>query len=431
MPTTAVLALAAAVAIPSPLSLRQALELNQRQGFDVRMAELAVGGAAGDVRAAHGFSNPVFIFGQSKARHFGIHDPAAVPAENPVATDRGWTWGISDTALFDALVGKRFLRQDVAEAGLSAATSNHEDAKRLAAFAVKQAYAQALLAQATLELQTSVSGSYQHTVQLTQSRYTSGAISEIDLAKIQTAQMEVNQAEDVARQQFLQAKAQLAFLMGSRDGSESGAASFQLEGDLVKTPKMRPQPLSELLRLAKDKRPDLHSAQANKARADAALRLAERQRVPDITLAYSYTELGQYQNAITPPTMQLSISAAIPVLYQQQGEIQRASHDRAAAEVNAAKADASLANDVVQARLAVDTTRQLVERMEKGLLERAQKARDLTEATYQKGAATLLDFLDAERTFIAARLEYLTDLQNHRIAIAQLEQAVGIDLSQP
>ena len=46
---------------------------------------------------------------------------------------------------------------------------------------------------------------------------------------------------------------------------------------------------------------------------------------------------------------------------------------------------------------------------------------------YRKGAASLLEFLDAERTYIATNLEYLTDLTQYWTALFQLEQAVGVE----
>jgi cobalt-zinc-cadmium efflux system outer membrane protein len=235
---------------------------------------------------------------------------------------------------------------------------------------------------------------------------------------------------DSARQQLVQTKAQLAFLIGCRgDLDLARLAGYELAEDLETQAAPPLPPPRDLLERAMAARPDLRAAKANKEKADANVDLARRQRIPDIAINYQYTEVGQYAGAATPPTMQLGIAAAIPVFYQQQGEILRAAHDDEAAGVAVEKAASQVANDVAQASAGVEAARQLVVRMEGGLLARAQKARDLLKITYEKGAASLLDYLDAERTFIATRLEYLTDLQNYRIAVAQLEQAADVDLS--
>ncbi len=74
------------------------------------------------------------------------------------------------------------------------------------------------------------------------------------------------------------------------------------------------------------------------------------------------------------------------------------------------------------------SSRKLVERMEGRLLERVKRARDLVSLQYQKGAASLLEYLDAQRTFIANNEEYLQDLASYWAAVYQLEAAVGMDL---
>ena len=56
------------------------------------------------------------------------------------------------------------------------------------------------------------------------------------------------------------------------------------------------------------------------------------------------------------------------------------------------------------------------------------RTRDLVEVQYQKGAASLLEYLDAERTYIGTMVEYLNDLASYWVSVFQLEQAVGVEL---
>ena len=64
-------------------------------------------------------------------------------------------------------------------------------------------------------------------------------------------------------------------------------------------------------------------------------------------------------------------------------------------------------------------------RSQRELLAAARTARDIVHLQFTKGSATLMDYLDAERTFIAANQEYYQDLANYWTAVFQLEQAVG------
>jgi len=67
---------------------------------------------------------------------------------------------------------------------------------------------------------------------------------------------------------------------------------------------------------------------------------------------------------------------------------------------------------------------------ESTLLERARKARDLVQVQYEKGAASLLDLLNAQRTYTATHGEYAQDLANYWIAVSLLEQATARELKQ-
>jgi outer membrane protein TolC len=89
------------------------------------------------------------------------------------------------------------------------------------------------------------------------------------------------------------------------------------------------------------------------------------------------------------------------------------------------RALAQLAADVGTARSALIVTRRLVDRMQARLLDRARRARDLVRVQYEKGAASLLELLDAQRTFAQIHAEYLQDLHDLWLANFRLLAAVG------
>ena len=60
-----------------------------------------------------------------------------------------------------------------------------------------------------------------------------------------------------------------------------------------------------------------------------------------------------------------------------------------------------------------------------GYLNVAQQSRDITEYSYKRGAASLLDFLDAERSYRATQLAYRQSLASYLTAVEQLREAVG------
>ena len=60
-----------------------------------------------------------------------------------------------------------------------------------------------------------------------------------------------------------------------------------------------------------------------------------------------------------------------------------------------------------------------------GYLKQAQDSRDISEYAYKRGAASLLDFLDAERSYRSVQLAYRQALASYMTAVEQLKEAVG------
>ena len=420
-----------AVQLPYLLHLEDALQIFRQRGLDLLIADAAVQSAEADARAARALPNPALTLGYGRSFAKQLGDPQADPP-----TSDSWVWlkdpvlsaGLSDqAALFTIIFGKRGLRSDVAEAALGAARLTRSDAQRTLESQVKQQFLQTLIARDTLKFAREVQGTSAHTLELIQTRYNAGAISEADLARIRTAKLESDQAVDTTLQNYRAAQVALAFLLGVR----SSVPDFEVDepallhysapttlGNLSK---------ETLLQNAFENRPDLRAIKFQQQRAESSIALAKRLVVPDIALNLAYTQQGTVEGvAITPPTVTFSISAPLPILYQQQGEIQKAEADYRTQSLQYAKLQATVASDIETAHVAFTSAEQLVKRMESGgLLESARRARDLVSIQYQKGAASLLEFLDAQRTYIGTNVEYLQDLTLYWTAVFKLEQAVG------
>ncbi|HZL17824.1 MAG TPA: TolC family protein [Polyangia bacterium] len=416
----------AEVVIPPALSLDQALALFRQHGFDLLIADAQVESAGGDVTAAGAIPNPTASGGFYRS-FFNDH---AYDSHN------GWSVGLADSnAIEDTLSGKRHLRARVAEAALAAARMQRVDAQRTLELQVKQGYFAALVATAALEFARQVAVTADDTFQLNQVRYKSGAISEVDLSKTETAKLEADQAVDSALSTLRQSKVALAFLLGQRHGFSDFAVDREQLRFAVPAG-LKDATAERLIDRALQARSDLRALTAQRERAGSGLALARRLRFPDIGVGAEYQRQGSGDTppgapqAITPPTLELSLTAALPLLYQQQGEIRKAEADVRTQDLQLAKIKAQVVADVETAFGSYQASRRLVERMEGRLLDRAHRTRDLVELQYKKGAASLLEYLDAQRTYIAINLEYLQDLSGYWGAVFQLEAAVASELTQ-
>jgi cobalt-zinc-cadmium efflux system outer membrane protein len=414
--------------LPPALDLDTALKLVRERGLDVLAAEAGAQGAEGDLHAAAAIPNPTLSATYGRSAFFGGCNDATGNA-CPSIPEPALSAGLSDNAaLFDVFIGKRRLKRDVARAALAAARLQRDDALRNLEGQTKAAFVQVLVARDTLRFDEEVAASQRHAATLSRARFENGAISEADLARIDTAALEAEQAVDGARSDLRSAQVALAFLLGVRGAvPEFDVVAGPLEGSAV--PGALASATREgLVARALDGRPDVLAARRQAERAGVAVTLAGRQRIPDVTLSFDYAQQGTTPSAVTPPTFTVGLSLPIPLFYQQQGEIRRAEADRSAQSLAVARAEATAVTDVETAWAVYVAARARVQRMEGGLLERARTARDLVTIQYQKGATSLLDLLDAQRTFIATRVEYLQDLGAYWTAIFKLEQAAGVAL---
>ena len=413
---------AAEADVPKKLSLDKALEIFHARGYDLLVAEAAVLSAEGDESIAGAVPNPSFTGSVGSLLNY---DPKACP--DNTCSRYSFGVGVSDNgAVFDSLSGKRGLRLKVARKALAAAKMNKVDAQRVLDLQVKQQYLLLAYTQAALKFSKEVQVSAEKNLDFNKAR-SPGKIDEGMLARIETQKLESDRAVENAQLAVKQARVSLAFLLGVR----TTVPELEAEGDPLKY--AEPKPLTtasedSLLKEAFTHRPDLLATGFLKERAEAAIASAKRLRFPEVALFAQYNQTGSGQSAVQPPTITIGLTITLPTFYQYQGEIKKASADLTVQSVTEKKLQGQILSDVTNAYDTYLTNKKLVELMEKSLLDRAKKARDITEAQFAEGKALLTDYLDAQRTFIATNVEYLQDLQNYWTAVFQLEQAVGMDL---
>lgn len=413
-------------ALPERMTLEQALTLLRTHGLDLLTAEAAITSAEGDVEAAGAIPNPALALGYGRSFLYGrCTNDAGVRVACPTYPPQ-YSASLSDSgALLDGLSGKRGLRSRVAREALAAARLSRADALRGLEGQVKQQFVQVFLAARSVEFARDVAAAEARTTELMQARYDAGAISEADLARVQTAKLEADQAVDQAIAALRGAQVGLAFLLGVRGRVPDFEVVDDRLGRSQPPGRLERETGEALLATALRVRPDVLAARRQEERARAGVDLALRQRFPDVSLSVGYAQEGTTPSAVSPPTWSVALSFPLPLFYRQQGEIRRAEADQATQSIAVAKAESTVVSDVESAWAAYVAARALVRRMEGGLLERSKTAFDLVTIQYRKGAASLLDYLDAQRTWIANREEYLQDMASYWQAIFRLEQAVG------
>ncbi len=89
------------------------------------------------------------------------------------------------------------------------------------------------------------------------------------------------------------------------------------------------------------------------------------------------------------------------------------------------EASQQVLTDVVEAYDALHSNDEIIQLYRGGYVDQAKESRDITEYAYKRGAASLLDYLDSERTYRANQLAYRQALASYDTALEQLRQATG------
>lgn len=308
---------------------------------------------------------------------------------------------------------KRQHRLQAAKDATAVTRSQVDDNERSLSFSVAQQFINVELAESTLELANQDLKSFQSTVDIAEARYKAGDIGENDLLKIKLQMLQFQ--TDVS-------SAQLARVQGLSDlrqllGYESITADYDVSGAFDY------QPVKGILEdfeaKALQSRPDLRAAELGVAAANSQLQLQKAIGKRDVTGQASYTHLG-YSNDVS-----LFGQIQMPIFDRNQGEIARAGFAITQAEELRNSTNGQVLTDVRDAFENLRTNDKVVGLYRSGYLDEAQQSREISEYAYQHGAASLLDFLDAERSYRATQLAYRQALASYLLAFEQLRQAVG------
>jgi cobalt-zinc-cadmium efflux system outer membrane protein len=153
--------------------------------------------------------------------------------------------------------------------------------------------------------------------------------------------------------------------------------------------------------------------------AQSQYELARANGKRDLTTTWDYTHVS----ALNSASMLFNIE--IPIFNRNQGEIARTRYAIDQSQENKTATQETVLTDVTTAYEAAKEGEIVVKLYQSGYLKQAQDSRDISEYAYRRGAASLLDFLDAERSYRATQLAYRQSLATYMLALEQLREAVG------
>ena len=368
--------------------------------------------AAGKVKSSL-FPNPVFELEGATGKLSGS------PSENRLSV------GVSQEFL---TMGKRGKRLQVAEKEADGFDRQIDNSGRLLIEEVKTTFNEMLLAEKRAELAERSTALNTQLLDITKQRFESGDIPELEvnLARVEVARSEGRKIE--AEREVYPLKARLLTLMGLPSDAK---ASFS--GDLEVKPYAKD--MEELKRVALARRPDLKALEAEKAKIDAEITLAQAERIPNVTAGLGYqrentaievagNEVKDRDNLIS-----LKVSIPIPLFDRNQAGIQEARARKGSAESRYLFARRTIEREVEAAYARLTATEKSLSIYREDIIPQLEENLKLIQEAYKLGEVGILTVIEEVKKFSEVNEAYLTAQYDHQIALVKLDAATCADLA--
>ena len=327
---------------------------------------------------------------------------------------------IDNTAEFDLGVSylfergkKRQHRMQAARDATAVTRAQVSDTERTLEYNVATDFINVELAESTLEVANEDLKSFENTVRITEERYKAGEIGFDDFLKMKLQLLQFQMDVSQAKLGQVQGLSDLRQLLGYESVSENYdlASSFDYQA--------MNGGLEDLQSMALKSRPDLEAARLSVTSANSQFQLQKSIGKRDVTGQFNYTHVSALNQIALYGSVQL------PIFDRNQGEIKRAGFAITQAQEQQLYSNGQVLTDVRDAYEGLRANNEIVGLYRAGYLQAAQQSRDITEYAYRHGAASLLDFLDAERSYRATQIGYRQSLASYLLSLEQLRQAVG------
>ncbi len=310
---------------------------------------------------------------------------------------------------------KRELRLQSAKLGTAIALSQKDDSERTLMFSLRDAFIRALTAKATLALTKENLDYYDKLLNINSERFKAGAIAHVDYQRLELQRVQYESDLATANVNLRTAKIDLLQLLQDRTPVEEFdiTEDFDFTGSAPAT--------DDLHRIALEDRPDLKAAQEtlNQSRTNFKLETANGSTDPTFGVDASHqpNPLGTYVG--------FSINFPLRIFDRNQGEKLRTKLDIGKSQHLLDAAQIGVLHDVDAAAATLDSTLTLLRPYKEKYLQEAADVRSVISFSYEHGAASLLDFLNAQNEYRATRLAYINLVSSYKSAANQLNEAVG------
>ena len=322
--------------------------------------------------------------------------------------------------------GQRGARVDVAEAGALATNAEIEDALRLLRGAAANAYVDGLYARLVVDRKKRTLASLERLVSVNEIRLKAGDVGEAVLVQSRVEAQQFRAQVIASEGDVRAADLTLLYFMGRAGGT--GGANLELAGGLEGAAE-HTFSAESLLAGAMERRPDMVAARRRLDQAQRQISLARANRIPDIALGAVWQHNFELSGPYAAPTGDLlggTLTIPLPFSRVYRGELDAAYGGELQNQWLTRSVAVRVETEVRQALVAYETAAARVKVYTGGgVLADADSVLEKSFFNYQRGGATFVEVLVAQRTVNDVYLSYYDAMASAAHALVALEQAVA------
>jgi cobalt-zinc-cadmium efflux system outer membrane protein len=314
---------------------------------------------------------------------------------------------------------KRELRLQSAKEGTQITASQHEDLERNLLFTLRSMFVQTLEAKAVLDLARADLDYYDKIIDISRARFKVGDIAQIDLDRIELLRVQYEAEIETATVNLRTAKFELLELLNERTPVDK----FDVTGTFDWSDALRP--LEDYHQIALDNRPDLRAAIETIQQSDTNHKLAVSNGSTDPTYSAWATYNPSFNNPNDKETLGLSVSIPLRIFDRNQGEKKRTLLDIDRSRSARDAAQAQVFDDVDSTYEQLRSNMALLRPYKEKYRDQATRVRDTVTFSYEHGAASLMDFLNAQSDYRVVQLAYVQLIGSYLTFVGQMNMALG------
>jgi len=405
------IAVVAARAQTNALTLADAKQMAFERNWDLLAASSGVDAAQAQLIVTKEFPNPIASLSTAK---IGERNAGTISGND--LWDRNYD-SIAAVSQLIEIGGKRHDRQAAARASVLSAEARFYDAKRTLDQGVTKAYIAALLAGENERNLTQSAGYMRHEATIAEAQRAAGDLSDADTKTIEINAEQLELQAKAAGAAAVQARIAVEVLMGVDQPKGDWTPGDQL-ADVVASSASVEEPNTS----THAERPDVLAAETDLRAAEANLTLQKAERIPDPTFSVG-VEHEPPGGGPDVNTLNIGVSFPLPLWNLNGGNIKAAQAAVDQSRIALAQLKAQSVADLANAESEYNEAYLRWLRYRDQTVPKSAHVRETIEFKYEKGAATLLDLLNAEQTDNTVRLAFVQAMNDTASAVADLTSA--------